>query len=117
MKIITFAAAGAAGLLSAAAAYAQPSIYDKPATPAAAWPADPALGAAAKDATAASAAAGNKTVIDGQARIPVNTDVAVTVGIPVELITNGPVPDTAANRAQYGGPDSNAGVRTKPAGN
>lgn len=34
-----------------------------------------------------------------------------------KLITNGPVPDTAANRAKYGGPNSRAGRHTKPAGN
>lgn len=32
-------------------------------------------------------------------------------------VTNGPVPDTPANRAKYGGPMSNAGRRTSPAGN
>jgi hypothetical protein len=32
-------------------------------------------------------------------------------------VTNGPVPDTAANRAKYGGPMSNAGRRTRPTGN
>jgi len=32
-------------------------------------------------------------------------------------VTNGPVPDTAANRARYGKPMSNAGKRTDPAGN
>jgi hypothetical protein len=34
-----------------------------------------------------------------------------------DLITNGPVPDTRANRAKYGQPLSNAGRLTKPAGN
>ncbi len=33
------------------------------------------------------------------------------------LVTNGPVPDTPENRARYGGPDSNGGDRTVPAGN
>jgi hypothetical protein len=33
------------------------------------------------------------------------------------MVTNGPVPDTRANRARYGGPMSNAGRRTRPAGN
>lgn len=33
------------------------------------------------------------------------------------LVTNGPVPDTAANRAKYGGPNSRAGRHTKPIGN
>ena len=33
------------------------------------------------------------------------------------LVTNGPVPDTPENRARFGGPDSNGGDRTTPAGN
>jgi len=33
------------------------------------------------------------------------------------LVTNGPVPDTPANRAKYGRPMSNAGKKTPPAGN
>jgi hypothetical protein len=33
------------------------------------------------------------------------------------VVTNGPVPDTAANRAKYGGPMSLTGKHTKPAGN
>ncbi|MGI8839322.1 MAG: hypothetical protein ACR2F8_00815 [Caulobacteraceae bacterium] len=32
-------------------------------------------------------------------------------------VTNGPVPDTAANRAKYGRPMSHAGKKTAPAGN
>jgi UrcA family protein len=33
------------------------------------------------------------------------------------LVTNGAVPDTPENRARFGGPMSNAGKRTAPAGN
>lgn len=33
------------------------------------------------------------------------------------VVTNGPVPDTRENRARYGGPISNGGRRTTPAGN
>jgi len=33
------------------------------------------------------------------------------------VVTNGPVPDTAENRARYGAPVSNGGRMTKPAGN
>jgi len=33
------------------------------------------------------------------------------------LVTNGPIPDTKANRARFGKPESNAGKRTAPAGN
>ncbi len=54
---------------------------------------------------------------DQQARTPVSSDVAATLGLPVQIVTNGPVPDTAANRAKYGGPMSHAGKMTKPAGN
>ena len=35
----------------------------------------------------------------------------------VQVITNGPVPDTPENRARYGGPMSRAGRHTTPAGN
>ena len=33
------------------------------------------------------------------------------------LVTNGPVPDTPENRERFGGPNSNGGRRTAPAGN
>lgn len=33
------------------------------------------------------------------------------------VVTNGPVPDTRENRRKYGGPMSNGGRRTTPAGN
>jgi len=33
------------------------------------------------------------------------------------LVTNGPVPDTAANRAKYGGPMSRTGKKTAAKGN
>jgi hypothetical protein len=34
-----------------------------------------------------------------------------------ELVTNGPVPDTKANRAKFGAPESRAGKMTRAAGN
>ena len=34
-----------------------------------------------------------------------------------QIITNGPIPDTRANRAEFGPPDSAAGRRTRPRGN
>jgi hypothetical protein len=33
------------------------------------------------------------------------------------VVTNGPIPDTAENRARYGAPISNGGRRTRPVGN
>jgi len=35
----------------------------------------------------------------------------------IETVTNGPVPDTAENRAKYGQPDSRAGKMTAARGN
>jgi hypothetical protein len=37
--------------------------------------------------------------------------------VETQVVSNGPVPDTAENRAKYGKPDSHAGKRTAPAGN
>jgi UrcA family protein len=42
------------------------------------------------------------------------SNVSATVADPV---TNGPIPDTVANRARYGGPASTAGQRSRPKGN
>ena len=116
--IIKLLAAGAVVCaLSASAALAQDVTYK---------PSDPLIDAKqaqykpvtdAERATAAAAANGNYVIIDGEVRIPVNTDVAAKVGIPVEIVASAPVPDTKENRALYGGPLSNAGTRTRAAGN
>lgn len=45
------------------------------------------------------------------------TERAPTASAGTDLISNGPVPDTPANRAKYGQPLSHAGRMTKPAGN
>lgn len=42
---------------------------------------------------------------------------AVAPSYTVQTVTNGPVPDTPANRARYGQPMSRAGKATTPAGN
>ena len=50
----------------------------------------------------------------------VSTPASAAVPAPVyttTTVTNGPVPDTPENRARFGGPMSNAGQRTAPAGN
>jgi hypothetical protein len=39
------------------------------------------------------------------------------VRTPDGALSNGPVPDTKANRARFGGPMSNAGKKSAPAGN
>jgi UrcA family protein len=41
----------------------------------------------------------------------------VAATVTLDTVTNGPIPDTRANRARFGGPMSIAGKRTAPAGN
>ena len=45
------------------------------------------------------------------------TDTAASASFTTQTVTNGPVPDTAENRAKYGQPMSRAGKRTAAAGN
>jgi UrcA family protein len=40
-----------------------------------------------------------------------------TASYQTATVDNGPIPDTPANRARYGGPNSHAGRRTAPSGN
>lgn len=48
---------------------------------------------------------------DASATVPAEPTYTMTT------VTNGPVPDTAENRARFGGPMSNGGRKTAPAGN
>jgi hypothetical protein len=73
------------------AAASPPSVY-----------ADPGMAADASSTTAMSATS-------------TSTDASAVVS--TQLVTNGPVPDTAENRAKYGPPMSRAGKRTAPTGN
>jgi hypothetical protein len=45
------------------------------------------------------------------------TDTDANASFTTQTVTNGPVPDTAENRAKYGQPMSRAGKRTAAAGN
>jgi hypothetical protein len=89
------------GLATAAAAFASPTQPD-PAPPADAP--SPAPAPAAQDPTMA---------VAGQAP---DAQVAALAAGDNHLVTNGPVPDTAANRAKYGRPLSHAGKKTSPTG-
>lgn len=51
------------------------------------------------------------------AEAPAATSYGQQASVTVQTVTNGPVPDTAANRAKFGGPMSNAGKRTAARGN
>lgn len=109
MKLTHLAAATAAVAFLGGAAYAQqpttPAPADAPPVEQAAPPADTTLDAsepapASSDVTATSA-----------------TTVAGNVSVTTTTVTNGPVPDTAENRAKYGQPLSRAGKRTAARGN
>jgi hypothetical protein len=95
--------AGLVGLLIAARSPAQ-AQPDPPAPPTAS-PADAPPAVAAIDPTLVTA---------GQA--PPAQVQALASG-DNRLVTNGPVPDTAANRAKFGPPLSHAGKKTAPTGN
>jgi hypothetical protein len=108
MKILT-SLSMVAGLAIAGGAAAQSADQSSQATVAQAAPAAPLPPAAAD---AAGNPAGNTPTVPDQAQAPASGATAVAT-----TITNGPVPDTAENRAKYGGPMSHTGKKTKPAGN
>src|SRR6185312_13186436 len=103
LKISTAAAAliAATAIAGAASAQDQSSAPADQAAPAAA-PAD------ANAAPAATAPATDTTGYNvGTPQTDPNTG--------AQIVTNGPVPDTRANRARFGMPDSHAGKRTAAA--
>jgi hypothetical protein len=81
------------------------------------------LAAQAAAPTAAPAASDSQFAKPASATSPANAaalpdETSASVGQPVrtELITNGPIPDTPANRARFGGPNSHGGRLTKASG-
>jgi hypothetical protein len=97
LLLITALAAGLAGPL---AAHAQQVNPPAPATP----PATPQTDLAPPPAAAFPAT---------QAATPAS---ATTDASGAQVVSNGPIPDTPANRAKYGKPMSHAGRHTQPAG-
>jgi hypothetical protein len=69
-------------------------------------------------ATEAGAPASATIGAGGVTSSPTPADQAYTLKAgELNVVSNGPVPDTAANRRLYGGPMSNAGRHTAPLGN
>jgi hypothetical protein len=110
-KFTAFAAAAAmaVALPTIVLAQAQPA---PPADMNAASPTDQAAPAP----SAASAGMNTSTGPVSADQLPPGQATALAAG-DNKLVSNGPVPDTAANRAKYGGPMSHAGKHTQPAGN
>jgi hypothetical protein len=116
MKLIHLTIATAAAALLGGAAYAQeptpPGAGSAPAdstTSAQPLPEDPTVPAnsTTEAAPAAPAPAATTTA----------TDASTGATLTNMTVTNGPVPDTAENRAKYGQPMSRAGKRTAARGN
>jgi len=95
ISMVALVATGVGAMAGAASAQAEPSQ-------------------AAPDATTAApaAAAPGSTAVPDQVQTP-----APAATVVAATVTNGPIPDTAANRAKYGGPMSHAGKKSQPAGN
>jgi hypothetical protein len=113
-KSMILAAAAALAFGGAAAAQTASTTADQPTQ------AQPAQQAAAP----ASATIGDPAAAPGSATNPIPQSSPTPVDQAAQLkagdssvVSNGPVPDTRANRAKYGQPMSNAGKRTRPAGN
>lgn len=112
MSMFRYALAGslaaclAGGLAAAQTTPAPPpaSSGTQPGTPGEATPSAPAPTENAAPAPASAAGTNASVTVDA------NGDRHILVASP-------PVPDTAENRARYGGPLSHAGRRTDPAGN
>lgn len=95
--------AAAAALLAGAAAAQTPAAMPEHG--------DHAVNAPVSTTTAASATAAGADV-----STTTTTDADGST-VTVSMVTNGPVPDTAENRAKYGQPLSRAGKMTRAAGN
>jgi hypothetical protein len=136
-RLMIATAMTAALLAGAALAQSSPPARDTAVNPPASsdqLPAGAATGNAATNLSTPSGQAGTGDVTAPAANAPTATSqgadaasVAPAAGAPTErapsasagadVVSNGPVPDTRANRAKYGSPLSNAGRMTKPAGN
>jgi hypothetical protein len=108
-KLSMIAVLSAVGAATAGVAAAQQAAPEPQSAPQASAPQSMAQAA---DPDQAAPAAGDATSVPDQVQTP---DTGATAS--TRVMTNGPVPDTRANRARYGGPMSHAGKRSAPSGN
>jgi hypothetical protein len=115
MPLVRSALIATAACLIGAAAYAQPASTDTapPAGDSQSMPQNPPP--ASSDMNAGGPASGAADTTTAPIGAAANT--SATVATDNQVIASQPVPDTPANRAQYGKPMSRAGKRTAPAGN
>lgn len=131
MKITHLLIAAAGSALFAGSAMAQdqaapaPMTPDQATAPAADQPVNPTPNTAAttdqSGMSGSTAPAGqynyNATATTQPASSSTLGDPAMMKAGDASVVSNGPVPDTPANRAKYGKPMSNAGKKSTPAGN
>jgi hypothetical protein len=124
MRTRLMIASAATAVLLAGAAFAQNApAGDTAVNPPSASPSPPAAGDASAptqgpsgaSAPGVSGPSSDAATVAPAAGAPTQRASAASAG--TDVISNGPVPDTRANRAKYGQPLSNAGRATKPAGN
>lgn len=118
MSLTRFLTAAAATTLLAGPAFAGPGpapVDQRPATES--QPMNPvSADQMASPASARAADPNAPAVVLGSSPTPPDQAWRLKAGDP-SVVSNGPVPDTAENRARYGAPISNGGRMTRPAGN
>jgi hypothetical protein len=120
MRTHLLIATAAAGVLFAGAAIAQSAPNDtsvNPPSSAGVAPPSDSTQPAAPSQDRGPAADANSSDVAPAAGAPAERAPAANVGGGEEIVSNGPIPDTRANRAKYGQPMSQTGKMTKPAGN
>lgn len=122
MTLKFLAIAAAASALMAGAAYAQPSTPPapdtEPATSAPPVPTPDTSVSTTTDATATTSPSDTTATTSASGATATSaTSFGAGASVTTTLVTNGPVPDTAENRAKYGQPLSRAGKRTAARGN
>ena len=115
MSLTRLLTAAAVSAVLAGAAHAQNPAPTPPAEPMPAMTA-PSVDEAASPASTMTVDPNAPAVILQSSPTPPEEAWRLKAGDP-SVVTNGPVPDTAENRAKYGQPMSNGGKRTRPIGN
>jgi hypothetical protein len=116
MPLTRLLAAAAVSALLAGPALAQSQPMPKTMDEAVQPPPAPAANQAATPASTLAVDPNAPAVILQSSPTPPDQAYRLKAGDP-SVVSNGPVPDTAENRAKYGAPLSNGGRQTTPAGN
>lgn len=119
MKLTYMMTAVAASALFTGAAMAQGAnnSTQSQSTGSTSMPSGPVNGASSPDSTMSTPSTASTTAMSDSSSAPAAGNYATGASYTLDIITNGPIPDTPENRAKYGAPLSNAGKRTAANGN